>query len=192
MANLVKNVAAGKPLAAGGVYSGPMGTALPTDATTVLDVALKGVGYISDAGVQETIGRDTEKVKAWGGDVVKILQTEHAVTWEYSMIETLRTEVNQEVYGEPNVVVTAATASTGTKLAVKINADTLPHRVRAMEIRDGDARIRIVGPDTQISEVGDVTYADGEVIAYPVTVEGFPDANGNKAYKYTDDGVFSA
>lgn len=192
MANLVKNVAAGKPLATGGVLSAPMSTVLPTDASTAPVAAFAGTGYISDDGVQETIGRDTDKVKAWGGDVVKILQTEHSVTWEYAMIEALRAEVNKEVYGEPNVVVTAATASTGTQLAVKVTAAQLPHRARIFEINDGTARVRICVPDSQITEVGDVTYADGSVISYPVTVEGFPDATGVKAYKYTDDGVFSA
>ena len=107
------------------------------------------------------------------------------------MIETLSERVNKEVYGEANVVVTAATASTGTKLAVQIKADTLPHRARIIEVKDGNARVRIALPDSQIVETGEVTYQDSSVIAYPVTLEAFPDANGVKAYKYSDDGVFA-
>lgn len=192
MANLVQNVVAGKPLATGGILSGPLGTPLPTDASTAPNVAITGVGYISDDGVSESMNRETDKIKAWGGDVVKIVQSEHSVTYQYTMIEAARAEVNREVYGEPNVTATVATTTHGNQLAIKVTAEQLPHRVRVIEIKDGDARVRIVLPDSQITEVGDVTYQDAAIIAYPVTVEAFPDASGVKAYKYTDDGKKSA
>lgn len=192
MANLVQNVVAGKPLATGGILSGPLGTPLPTDASTAPDAAIAGVGYISDDGVSESMNRETDKIKAWGGDVVKIVQSEHSVTYQYTMIEAARAEVNREVYGEPNVTATVATTTHGNLLAIKVTAEQLPHRVRVMEIKDGDARVRIVLPDSQITEVGDVTYQDAAIIAYPVTVEAFPDASGVKAYKYTDDGKKAA
>ena len=192
MANLVKNVVVGRPAVSGGVLSGATGAVLPTDAAAPLDVSITGVGYISEDGLQETIDRNTDRIKAWGGDTVKVVQSEFSVSWQYGMIEALRAEVNKEVYGEPNVTVTPATASKGTLLVVKINSAQLPHRSRVFEIRDGNAKIRVVAPDCQITSVGDVTYADGEVIAYPATVEGFPDAAGNQAYKYMDDGVFAA
>ena len=192
MANLVQNVVAGKPLATGGILSGPLGTALPTDASTAPNAAITGVGYISDDGVSESMNRETDKIKAWGGDVVKIVQSEHSVTYQYTMIEAARAEVNREVYGEPNVTATVATTTHGNQLAIKVTAEQLPHRVRVIEIKDGDARVRIVLPDSQITEVGDVTYQDAAIIAYPVTVEAFPDASGVKAYKYTDDGKKAA
>lgn len=192
MANLVQNVVAGKPLATGGILSGPIGSPLPTDASTAVDAAIKGVGYVSDDGVSESMNRETDKIKAWGGDVVKIVQSEHSVTYQYTMIESARAEVNREVYGEPNVTATVATTTHGNLLAIKVTAEQLPHRVRVIEIKDGDARVRIVLPDSQITEVGDVTYQDAAIIAYPVTVEAFPDASGVKAYKYTDDGKKAA
>ena len=192
MANLVQNVIAGKPLATGGLLSGPLLSPLPTDTVAAVDAAIVGVGYISDDGVSESMNRETDKIKAWGGDVVKIVQSEHSVTYQYTMIEAARAEVNREVYGEPNVTATGATTTHGNQLAIKVTAEQLPHRVRVIEIKDGDARVRIVLPDSQITEVGDVTYQDAAIIAYPVTVEAFPDASGVKAYKYTDDGKKSA
>ena len=45
-------------------------------------------------------------------------------------------------------------------------------------------------PNAQITEVGAVSYADEDLIAYPVTLEAFEDAAGNNSYEYTDDGVF--
>lgn len=192
MANLVQNVVAGKPLATGGILSGPKGSPLPTDVSSTIDASIVGVGYISDDGVSESMSRETDKIKAWGGDVVKIVQSEHSVTYQYTMIEAARAEVNREVYGEPNVAATVATSAHGNQLAVKVTAEQLPHMVRVIEIKDGDARLRIVLPDSQITEVGDVTYQDASIIAYPVTVEAFPDDSGVKAYKYSDDGKKTA
>lgn len=40
------NVTTAKPKIGGAVYSAPLGTALPTDATTKLDDAFKALGYI--------------------------------------------------------------------------------------------------------------------------------------------------
>lgn len=193
MVNLVRNVVAGRPKATGGILSGPIGTAKPTgaDPFVALNAAMIALGYISEEGVSETIGRDTERIKAWGGDSVAVLQTEHSVTYEYTMIEALSLAVNREVFGEPNVTETAATASKGRILAVQLKADTLPHRARCIEIADGAKRVRIWLPDSQITETGDVTYADNSLIAYPVTVEAFADETGVKAYKWTDDGVFA-
>lgn len=192
MANTVSNVVSGRPLATGGVLIGPLGTALPTDTSTALNVALKGAGYIGEDGVTETVDRSTDKIKAWGGDTVKIVQSEFSTTYQFSFIEALNADALKATYGDSNVVTTAATASTGTLQAVKINSQTLPHKTYVFEIRDGNAKIRICVPDGQITEIGEVTYNDSDVVAYQVTVEAFPDANGNNAYKYSDDGKFSA
>ena len=191
MPNLVKNVVAGKPKATGGVLSGPLGTTPPTDAVTELAVAMNALGYISDEGVEETVGADTEKIKAWGGDTIKVLQTEHSVTYTFTFVEFLSEYVNREIYGDANVDVTPATESTGTQLEVRVKSDTLPHKVWCFEVRDGDAKVRIWLPDGQITERGDTTYADNSIAAYQVTLEAFPDSNGVKAYKFTDDGVLA-
>ena len=188
--NTVANVVTGKPLSTGGILIAPTGTSLPTTPSTAPDAAFIGAGYIGEDGVTESNGRTVEKVKAWGGDVVKILQTEHTLTYAFTFIESLNQQVLESVYGEDNVDVTPGSPTAGTISAVELNSSTLPHKSYVLEVKDGDAKVRIVIPDGQISEVGDTTYSDTSVIAYPVTVECFPDANGNKAYKYMDDGVF--
>lgn len=193
MANTAANVLAGKPLATGGVLVAPLGSTLPTDAETALDAAFKSAGYIGEEGLTETTERSTEKVKAWGGDTVKVLQTDFSATYAFTFLESLNSDVLKTVYGDDNVVTTAATSSSGTLHAVKINSDTLPHKTFVFEVKDGDARIRIAVPDGQITEVGEVTYSDGEVIGYQVTVEAFRDPTlGANAIKYLDDGKPSA
>lgn len=187
MAN-ASNVLAGKPLVGGGIFVAPKGTARPTDATTALNVAYKNTGYVSEDGVTETIDRSTDKIRAWGGDTVKVVQSEFGVQYEFTFIETLNSDVLKAVYGDSNVTTTGATPSKGTLHKVKLNSGTLPEQQFVIDMKDGNATVRIdfIG---QISEVGDVTYSDEEVIGYPVTVVAIPDSNGDSALKYLDDGV---
>ncbi len=192
----IKDIAAGRPLTAtGGVNIGGMTATLPTNASTALASGASGfaaAGYIGEDGLSESTARSTEKVKAWGGDTVKILQTDFEVTYSFTFLESLAQGTLRAVYGLPNVTTTAATAATGTLHAVQVKSDTLPHQRFVFEVKDGAAKVRIVVPDGQITEVGDVTYSHNSVVAYQVTVEAFPDSAGVSAYKYLDDGVFSA
>jgi hypothetical protein len=185
------NIVAGKPLATGGVRIGPLGTTAPTNATTALAVGFVSAGYVGEDGLTETVDRSTEKVKAWGGDIVKVLQTDYSVSYQFTFLETLNTDVLRTVYGDANVTVTPGTPSAGTLRAVKLNSDELPHKAFVFDMKDGNARIRIHVPDGQINDVGEVTYNDGELVGYQVTIEAFRDATlGAQAIKYIDDGVF--
>lgn len=192
MANNAAQVVSGKPLATGGILIAPLGATLPTSVSTAPDAAFKSAGYIGEDGVTEGGERSTEKIKAWGGDTVKVVQTEHSLTYAFSFIETLNADVLKSIYGDANVTTTPATAASGTIHKVLVTGESLPHKAYIFEIKDGDARIRIVVPDGQITEVGEITYSDSEVIAYQVTVECFGDANGVKATKFLDDGIFSS
>jgi len=191
MANSAANVVAGVPLATGGVLIGALTAAEPSTAVSAL-TGFTAAGYIGEDGVTETNERSTDRIRAWGGDTVKVVQTEHNVTYQFTFLETLNAEVLKAVYGEDNVTTTAATVSTGTLHEVQINSATLPHKSYVFEVKDGDAKIRIYVPDGQITEVGEITYSDSEVIGYQVTVEAFADELGNKAYKFLDNGIFSA
>lgn len=297
MPNSSANVVAGSPLATGGVLIGPLSTAAPTSAKGSLAAGFVGAGYIGEDGLTETNERSSDNIRAWGGDTVKVVQTEHDISYSFMFLETLNSDVLKAVYGDSNVTTTAsvaaiaapsitlgATATTGgtfaagtyfwkvtatdafgetvgsnevsatlvasgtqvinwtavtgatgykvyrgttaggqdklvttlgavttytdtgtagtagtvptanttgagTRHKVSLNATTLPRRSYVFEVKDGNAKIRIYVPEGQITEVGDVTYSDAEVVGYEVTVSTFPDANGNKAYKYLDNGV---
>ena len=185
MANTAANVVAGVPLATGGVLIGALTAAAPTTAVDAV-TGFSAAGYIGEDGVTETNERSTDRIRAWGGDTVKVVQTEHNVSYKFTFLETLNGDVLRAVYGDDNVT------TEGTLHTVQVNASTLPHKSYVFEVKDGDAKIRIYVPDGQITEVGDITYSDSEVIGYEVTVEAFADETGNKAYKFLDSGVVAA
>ena len=158
----------------GGFYYAPAGTALPVDASTPLAVTYKEVGYLTEDGTVMSFGETNTDIKAWqNADVVRRIQTEQIVTLALALMET-NTRSLELWTGE------AVTT------AFEIKAGQLPHQVFMLEIIDGDNTIRVVVPDGQITERGDVTFVNGDAISYPITVTAFPDSTGVKVYGYLD------
>lgn len=177
----VSNVASGKPLVTGGVWYAPLGSDLPTDASTALGPDFIGLGYVGEDGLTEAAERTTDKIKAWGGDVIKVVQTDFSATFSWSFAEAHNGDALKVVYGEDNVV------STGTTHDISVSSEQLPHASFVFEMRDGNLRTRIVVPDGQITEVGEITYTDGGIVLYQVTMEAFKDENGKQFYKYLEE-----
>lgn len=180
MAQTALEVSVGKPRAAGGIFAGEPGEGVPTDATTELAPALINLGYVSEDGLVNGIEVSTEDITAWGGDTVLTVRTSRSETFAWTFIQT-NADVLAEVYGPDNVDEDVA----GGTLTVLHNSKDLPRRLYVFEILMTGNRVkRIVVPNAQITEVGDVTYQDGEAIGYEVTLSAYPDEDGNTAYEY--------
>ena len=87
------NVSVGKPRVAGAVFRAPLGTALPTDASTQLAEVYKDMGFISDDGVTNNNTADTEDVYAWGKSPVANIIKEKPDTWKMKFLEALNPNV---------------------------------------------------------------------------------------------------
>lgn len=183
MASNVSNVFAAMPAVTGAVRRGPLGTAAPTNATTALNAAYVDLGYIGEDGFTESNARSTDKKKAFGGTVVKVIQTDYSATVKFIFMESINADVLRAVYGEDNVTVS------GDNITVNKNKKVLPHASWVLDVLDGAGSIRTYIPDGQITEVGDIKKVHSDTIAYEVTIECFEDANGNNIVEFINKGV---
>ena len=176
----VSNVSAGKPAAGGAVYRAPLGTTLPTDATTALDAAFVALGFCSDDGLTNSNTPETDTVKAWGGKHVLPLLNGKTDTFQCKLIEVLNPDVLKAVYGDDNVTGTLATG-----ISIGAGADEPEESVWVfdMVMRD-DAVKRIVLPDASITELGDIVYKDDEAVGYEITLTAMPGDDGKTHHEY--------
>lgn len=178
--NDADNVSFGKPKSTGAVFVAPAGTPLPTTAWEALDDAFKGLGYVSEDGLVNSVETDTENINAWGGDLVLVGQTTFTEMFTVNLIET-NVEALKVYYGEDNVVEEGNGSITVTQ-----TSEMLPNVVVVFELVLTGGRIkRIVVPNAQIADrSGEITYVDGEAIAYPAVFVAYPDENGTTHKEY--------
>lgn len=180
MANTALNVSTGKPKVSGGIYRAPLGTTLPTDASTTLASAYESLGYIATGGVTHSLELDSGEYRAWGGDLVMAYLNSKTNRFAFGLIEVLNKTTYETVYGASNV---SGTLSAG--ISVTADGDDMSEFVYVIELalRDG-AMKRIVIPDGKVTAIGDVVYQDADAINYPITITAQADASGNTHYEY--------
>lgn len=180
MAKDKKKVTTAKPKVAGAVSVADVGAELPADASTELSGEFVGLGYISEDGVVNSNSMEVDTQKAWGGDTVVISETEKTDTFKFTLIEALNVDVLKEIYGKNNVT---GDLDSGIKIAA--NGEERENRSWVIEtILKGGVLKRTVIPEGRITEVGDVTYKDDEIVGYETTITAQPDETGNTHYEY--------
>lgn len=182
--NNAANVAMGKPKAGGAIFRA-VGTIaeIPTTATAALGAEFKNLGYASEDGLTNAVSTDSTSIKDWSGQEVLKEQTSREESFKFTLIET-NAETLNAIYGEENVSVVTDS------IAVIHNGAERVYAAYVFEILLGSGRVkRIFVPRGMITEVGDITYKNGEPIGYEVTVSAMPDTEGNTAYSYIAETV---
>ena len=170
MANDSTLVSFGKPKVGGAIYRAPLGSTLPTDATTALDPAFKCLGYVSEDGLTNSNTASSEEFKAWGGDIVATSQTEKPDNFKFKLIEILNVDVLKAVYGDENV---SGTLSAGITVKANSSEPEAAAWVYDTVLTNGAVK-RIVAPNAKLQTLADIVYRDNELAGYDMTLLAMP------------------
>lgn len=164
----------------GAGYRAPLGTPLPTNPTSPWNAAFEELGYFSEDGITEARSDDWNAIRAWQNrTIVRQLLTGSDSTFAFSLLET--TAVGLETYHSGSIM-----TDTGGVATIEVYEPTEDHFAFGFDVLDGDVHMRIVVPDGQVTEVGEVVYKNGEALMYPLTITARSDENGLVAIKYSD------
>lgn len=156
----------------GGVFFAPLGSTLPTDSNDPLDESFTSVGYISEDGITETPEVDTTEIKAMqNGDTVRTIQTEHSVSYGFTMLET----------NDASMTLYYGNYDDG---AFVIDGRQMEQYAVVIETFDrGQVRRRLL-PVAQVTDRGEVALTNDEATGYEVTITAYPDETGAKVYGF--------
>lgn len=163
---------------------------LPTDATSQLS-GFESAGYVSEDGLTIAASYSTTDLKDWSRSTIRTMLDEFTGEVTFSFVQT-DYESLCAIFGDENVTRTEADRTHGERISVKIGAHMAPAKAYVFNMKDGDARMRVVLPNAQPVLNGDLTFVANTAINWPVKLSCGADASGESIYIYTDDGVASA
>src|SRR5699024_1176547 len=145
MGTAIDAIQTGAPVTAtGGVLYGATSVTLPTEATSDLSEDFTKGGLIGEDGVTRQTDASDEKIRAWGGDTVKVVRSEHSITYSLEFLEAANADVLKLIHGEDNVTVE------GNSVTIKHTAKMPPRQAFILDMLDGGTRIREVIPEGQL------------------------------------------
>lgn len=150
----------------GRVYAGPTTAAAPTASDSTLDVNFKDLGYVSADGVEFATDRSTNQIRAWqNADLVREVVTEGTITYKFMLLESNQ-DVIQTYFGS-------------TMTAGKLEVDptsTGGRKSFVIDVVDGAKTIRHYIPAGEVMAIESQTIANGDAVAYGVTVTAYASA----------------
>ena len=190
----IRDVRVGAPdqKTTGAIKSAPLGTTLPslsdiTLSEVTLDPAFTGDEYVSEDGLTLTPSVSTNDIKDWSGATVRKVLESFDGTLAWTMISTNEGSLGV-AFGAEHVTANDATDTHGNQVKVELGAHLPESRSWVFLMKDGNARILIVVPNGQVTEVGEVNFASNAAVGWPVTLACYPDSDGQSIYILTDDG----
>ena len=180
----------------GAIKHAPLGTTLPslssiTKASVTLDQAFVGDEYVSEDGLTLAPSMSTTEIKDWSGATVRKVLESFDGTLSWTMISTNEGALGV-AFGADHITTQNASTTHGKQVMVELGAFLPEAQSWVFLMKDGNARIVVLVPNGQVTEVGEVTFAANAAVGWQVTLSTYPDDSGNCIYIMTDDGVVSA
>lgn len=164
------------------VYVGNKGTTPPTDPTAAPGVGFTELGWLSDDGLTEVRDVSSDQKRAWqGGALVRTVRSSDTRRFKFVAWETTKTTLGLM---RPGSTPTTTTGITTTAVKAFTGSD---QRAWIIDQRDGAINVRKVVANGEVVEVGDIKSSNGDVVAYEMTVECYPAADGTLYIEYSDD-----
>ena len=166
----------------GDVSIAPVGSTLPTDASTALDAAFKPAGFISDAGVTVTQNVETLEVPAWQSpQAARTIVSGLERDLSYELLEwTAETLVH--AHGNAGVFTDNADGSAD---FVPAAIDQQLEVAMVIDALDGANKYRIVIERAVVVDTGDIVFSREGAAMLPVTsrqLAGSPGVNGYQIF----------
>ena len=193
-----KDVRVGAPeqVTTGAIKHAPIGTTLPilsdiSKTGVTLAAAFEGNEYVSEDGLTLAPAMSTTDIKDWSGSTVRKVLESFDGTLSWTMISTNEGALGI-AFGEDHITTSAASATHGEQVRAELGAHLPEAQSWVFLMKDGDARIVIVVPNGQVTEVGEVTFASNSAVGWNVTLSCYPDSDGECIYIMTDDGAVTS
>lgn len=169
----------------GYIWVAPLGTAVPTDATTELAEAFVGLGYLSEDGLTEPASFEPgDDIVAAGGDTVAQADPTFSKTWTGTCIEALNEDLLKVAYGSANVVVKPASTTDGS-ITIKEQAGDVEHHVIVIdEMLKGGRKRRNVMADATFLITGDISHVHTALVNFEFTITAYPTADNPAQTQY--------
>lgn len=180
----------------GAIKHAPLGTTLPslssiTVSAVTLDAAFTGNEYVSEDGLTLSPSISTTDIKDWSGATVRKVLESFDGTLSWTMISTNAGALGI-AFGAANITTSTATSAHGAQVRAQLGARLPEAQSWVFLMKDGNARIVVVVPNGQVTEIGDVTFAANAAVGWNVKLACYPDSSGNSIYVMTDDGVVTS
>lgn len=161
----------------GYIWVAPLGTKVPTDATTELGETFVGLGYLSEDGLTEPASFEPgDDIVAAGGDTVAQADPTFSKTWTGTCIEALNEDLLKIAYGSANVTVTPASTTDGS-ITIKEQAGDIEHHVIVIdEMLKGGRKRRNVMADATFLITGDTSHVHTALVNFEFTITAYPTA----------------
>lgn len=171
----------------GAVACAPLGTTMPTSARAELTADWDSSGYVSEDGLSVTVTRSVTPIRDWSKNAVRNLLTEYdgAIALSFLQVDEFSAK---RMFGETNVTVTAADATNGNRLNIAIGASLPPAEAWCFSMKDGDARVRVLVPNGQMTEVNQIDFKPDAGNIIGGTLSTYDDGTGHSIYFLYDDG----